>query len=119
MTPNPQSRPEESLDSDAGQRGGYAFDADPWRPDSERCLSVPGATLNFPTTEGPDMHAETTPDFESMSPRALGAALFELTTALIRKVGHDEALRRLQRHGIASMDELDDELAELLTAVRG
>lgn len=82
-------------------------------------LSVPSATLNFfPTTEGPAMHNHTTPDFESMSPRALGAALFDLTNALARKVGHDETMRRLQRHGIASMDELDNELTELLTAAQ-
>ncbi|KEF99974.1 MULTISPECIES: hypothetical protein [Mycobacterium] len=77
-------------------------------------LSVPSATLNFPTTEGPAMHNHTIPDFESMPARALGVALFDLTNALARKVGHDETLRRLQRHGIASMDELDNELAELL-----
>lgn len=77
-------------------------------------LSVPAATLDFPTTEGPAMHTRTTPDFESMSARALGVMLFEASNALIAKVGSDEALRRLQRHGIASMDALDNEIAELL-----
>lgn len=118
MTPNPHTRPAVSLDSDARQTDGCAFDADPCCPDSQPCLSVPGATLNLPTMKGLAMHTEPTPDFASMSTRGLGVALFELTNALTRKVGDDEALRRLQRHGIASMDELDGELTELLTEAR-
>lgn len=80
-------------------------------------LSVPSATLNFfPTTEGPAMHNHTTPTSSQCPPRLRGRA--DLTNALARKVGHDETMRRLQRHGIASMDELDNELTELLTAAQ-
>jgi hypothetical protein len=52
-----------------------------------------------------------TANFESMSDRALAVTLFELAREVERRHGTEAACRRF---GVASMDELDEMVAEAI-----